>query len=318
MKNGSMAPCRFASSRDGSTPPVRLALLVLVLTVSGCGPGVSVARVVPAPYNLGNVKTVALLEARGTGPVDRFVNTLMYEERQRGFYSIVDARRYHVRNTDLARDRKGAAPLLKEVAADVFLEVRLWGCTSVLQNESVKKKDKDGHEYRKTLYWYRGECNAELDIVDGDGRELASFEVKGTHDGVKYEEPKDYEQEPALSRAVDEAAERAAGQFTPRRITESISLDEKAPLAKAGIAEIEAGRHDRARKLWEGALDANPASAGLLYNLGAVCEALGDARTARRYYEDALGLAPAKTEYRKALDKLEARQRDAEELRRRP
>jgi tetratricopeptide (TPR) repeat protein len=121
-----------------------------------------------------------------------------------------------------------------------------------------------------------------------------------------------------LSRAVDEAAERAAGQFTPRRITESISLDEKAPLAKAGIAEIEAGRHDRARKLWEGALDANPASAGLLYNLGAVCEALGDARAARRYYEDALGLAPAKTEYRKALDKLEARQRDAEELRRRP
>ncbi len=216
MKNDSKASRRFAPGRSGSSSSSRRAVLLLVLATAGCGSGVSAARVAPAPWDLGSAKTVALLEASGTGPVDRFVDALISETKKRGF-TVVDARRFGVRSSDLVRDRSRAATLFKEVGPDALLAVRLEECTSLLRNRTVKETATDGTEYLKTLYGYQGECNARLEIVDVDGRELASFEVEGTHGAVIHEEPRSQEQEPVLNRAVDATAALAAGRLAPRR-----------------------------------------------------------------------------------------------------
>lgn len=187
-----------------------------MLATAGCGSGGSAARVAPAPYDLGSAKTVALLDASGSGPVDRFVDALISEAQKRGT-TVVDSRRFGLRNGDLVRDRPRAAALLKEVGPDALLEVRLQGCPSLLGNRAVKETATDGTEYVKTLYGYRGECNARLEIVDVEGRELTSFEVKGTHSAVNYEEPRSQEQEPVRDRAVDATAALAAGRLAPRR-----------------------------------------------------------------------------------------------------
>jgi hypothetical protein len=219
MKSDSKASRRSAPSRSGSSSSSRIAILLLVLATAGCGSGVPAARVAPAPYDLGSAKTVALLDASGMGPVDRFVDALISETQKRG-YTVVDARRFGVRNGDLVRDRPRATTLFKEVGPDALLEVRLQGCTSLLKNRTDKETNSDGLEYLKTLYGYRGECNARLEIVDVDGRGLASFEVHGTHNGVIYEEPRSQEQEPVLNRAVDATAAMAAGRLAPRRVTD--------------------------------------------------------------------------------------------------
>lgn len=286
--------------------------------LSACGPGVTLTRAVPAPYNLGSIRTLALVDARGGDDVvDRFVEALLRAERSRGFYEVVDARSFGLRVSDVARERRRADELLGRVAADVYFEVRLWGCSARERSKAVKEKQKDGAEVTKTKWWYEAECTASLEMVSRGGRDLASFEVTGTHETAKGENASSWQRQSCLSSAVDEAASLAVAQFTPRRVEETIGLEKDAPLARDGIALVEEGRSPEARALWEGALAANGGSAGLHYNLGAVCEALGDVDAARREYAEAIRLAPAKDAYREALSTLEARQRDAEALRRR-
>ena len=312
MTRGSVAR---RTRRPVSSPA--LALLAAALLPS-CGPGVTLTRAVPAPYNLGSIRTIALVDARGEDDlVDRFVETLLREERSRGFYEVLDARSLGLRVSDVARDRRRADDLLGRVVADVYFEVRLWSCSVHERSKAYKEKQKDGTEVAKTKWWYEAECAASVEMVSRGGRELASFEVTGTHESVKGEKTSSWQRESCLSSAVDEAAHLAVAQFTPRRVEESIGLEKDAPLAKEGIALVEEGRTAEARTLWEGALAANGGNAGLHYNLGAVCEALGDVDAARKEYREAIRLAPGKEEYRAALSTLEARQRDAEALRRR-
>lgn len=215
MKSKRETSRRFAPATRASSLASGRALLVLVLSAAGCGSGGSSARLAPAPYDLGGAKTVALVEASGTGPVDRFVDALIAETRKRG-YAVVDARRLGVKSSDLAGDPSRAAAFLKEAGADALLEARLEGCTSLLGSTKVRETATDGSEFVKTLYGYRGECNARLEIVDANGRALASFEVKGTHRDVTHEEARSQEQEPVRDRAVDATAAAAAGRLAPR------------------------------------------------------------------------------------------------------
>ncbi len=70
---------------------------------------------------------------------------------------------------------------------------------------------------------------------------------------------------------------------------------------------INAERLRDARAIWESALRQHRDSAPLQYDLGAVCEALGDYAAARRYFQSAVRLSPADRRYREELTLLQRR-----------
>ena len=105
----------------------------------------------------------------------------------------------------------------------------------------------------------------------------------------------------AIEHAVRNAASEAADRITPRRVRESIELDARGPAFEEGLAMIEAGRFAEARAIWERALRTDARSAPLRYNLGAVCEAMGDRRAAELHYGAARQLSPGEPRYTNEL-----------------
>jgi Flp pilus assembly protein TadD len=124
-----------------------------------------------------------------------------------------------------------------------------------------------------------------------------TFFVTGAGTSPRAEKATDEDRALAIERAVRHAASEAAHRMTPRRVRESIALDDTAPAFAEGMAMIDAGRFADARKIWEAALQTGATSAPLRYNLGAVCEALGDRRAAELHYNAARQLAPGQPRY---------------------
>ena len=106
----------------------------------------------------------------------------------------------------------------------------------------------------------------------------------------------------AYEQAARYAALDAADAITPRTVRESIELDDTAPAFDQGIGLINANRLTEAQKLWQATLRRERQSAALNFNLSAVCEALGDMKSAEEYLRAAVRLSPAETRYRFGLD----------------
>lgn len=291
-------------------------VVALGFAVSACGPAVTVTHLAPAPYNLGPARRLVLVEVGGSFAAEaRLAKSFLDQVAGGGVLTIEDATGDHVRLAALgsgsaARDAKD---FRRRWPADVYV-----GIGSDLQShakfERHKKKTDDG-EVEVVRHWVVAECEVRVRLLDAaDGRELASFSVSQAGESAHADEVRSDMREEAESRAVDSAVSDAVSQFSPRRVEERIALDDKAPLAAEGVKLFEGGDLAATRRLWEGALEANPQSAPLRYNLGALCEALRDRRAARRYYEDAVRLDPAEPKYRDALDALDARRRDTKAL----
>lgn len=293
----------------------------MLVLVTACGPRVTLTRVAPAPYNLGPVRTLLLVEARGNRTaLPRFVTAFASTVNTSGFHQLTDQRTAGGRLSTLklgdaapaARTFRGQWP------ADVYVGVDLTGCTALQKTETYREKDKRGTVLIRTRHWAEAECEARVELVDGrTGAELAVVEAAGRHASGKTEYWSSSAADEALEKAAAEAAAQAVLLFTPRRVAEAIYLEKEAPAAAEGIAKIETGEYAEARSLWERALRIAPESAPLNYNLGAVSEALADTSAARIYYQRAIAFAPGEPKYRDALRLLEQRLAEAEALRKR-
>ena len=296
-------------------------LIAVLLFVSGCGPRVTLTRVAPAPYNLGPVRTLGLVETRGSrGPLPRFVSAFVSTVRTSGFHQLTDLRTAGGRLVTLRLgDAVPAARAFRaQWPADVYVGLDLTSCTALQRTEIYRETDRRGNTIIKTRYWAEAECEARVEMVDGrTGAELAVIEATGQHTSGKIEFWSTSVSDEALAKAAAEAAAQAVLLFTPRRVEEAIYLEKDAPAAVEGIAKIEAGQYPDARVLSEEALRTHPESATLNYNLGAVSEALGDPSAARIYYQRAIAFAPVVARYRDALRLLEQRLAEAEALRKR-
>lgn len=112
---------------------------------------------------------------------------------------------------------------------------------------------------------------------------------------------------------MNDAADQIIGGFAPQMFPELVALDQDAPLVHEGMEKFYSRDYAGARSLWENDLANAPNSAPLLYNLGALCEALHDSEAARGYYARAIAIAPQMQRYRDALAQLDLRRTDAEE-----
>ncbi|MFI5119412.1 MAG: hypothetical protein ACHQM4_03320 [Thermoanaerobaculia bacterium] len=287
-----------------------------VLLAASCGPSVTVTHLEPAPYNLGPARRLVLVEVGGSfSGATRVTRAFLEQVAGGGVLSIQDATRESVRLAALGSGvaARAAKEFRQRWPADVYVGLGI-DLQSHDRSERHKKKTDNG-EVEVVRYFGQADCELNVRLLDaGDGRELASFSVTQSGRSSAGDSATSGMRGEAEDRAIEGAVADAVSQFTPRRVQQQLALDKNAPLAPEGLKLVDAGDLAGTRRLWERALDANPASASLRYNLGAVCEALRDRRAARQYYEDAIRLNPAEPKYRQALDALEARQRDTKAL----
>jgi tetratricopeptide (TPR) repeat protein len=274
---------------------------------------------IPAPYNLGLIETILLVEGNGNySDLSTVVSRMGEESRARGFYQFVDARSVRMPLSVLksSGNEREAERFRSDWKADVYAAVDVRDCRVRKASKVFKEKDKDDREYSVTKYWHEASCELKVDLVNArDGREIASFGVVSTQETSPSEKAGSYDESVARGNALDGVALEAIDRFTPRRTSQSIFLEKEAPLGKEGGQLVSDRKLPEARRLWEENLNTYRDSAPYNYNLGAVCDALGDNAAARRYYEKAIRLDPSKDRYSNALGSLEQREADARALR---
>ena len=309
----------------------REALLSLgfLIFCAACAPSVTIRRLAPAPYNLGPVKKLVLAAANGPSERETGLVRVRFIEQidDQGFFDIEDAvparedlfdffeRLFSKDSSSRAND---AAEFRRAHPADVYVRLHVTEVKSWRRTDAKTHKDKDGKETKKVTYWAEANCGFQVTLIDGrDGTRFARFSVERQASSPIYDQWSDDLLHDAQTGAVNAAVNEALKQFTPQRISENLTLDEKAPRASEGIDLIKSDKLREARHLWEQAAKETPDSAGLAYNLGCVCEALGDTKAAGKWYGDATRLDPASERNRRAAEDLQRRLADAERLRRR-
>jgi tetratricopeptide (TPR) repeat protein len=278
------------------------ALLLACSLTATAGPRVSFVRVIPAPHDLGAQSSIALIYAIGSSDrISTFLDVFSdHTGRELHFENAIEHRQHLLGNHI---DEAGFKALRRDHPADVYLGINQFTCTFSEHEAEGSERDVDGERVKRPHVWADATCTARIDVLSGaTGKRTLSFAVRGEGTSPRVAELTAEERNIALDQAARYAAIEAQENITPRKLRESIELDDTAPSFEEGLAMIVGSRFDDARAIWEAALRRHESSAALQYDLGAVCEAMGDLRAARDYYQQALRLSPAEKRYRVELD----------------
>ena len=270
-------------------------------------PRLSFVRVLPAAHDLGAGKTIALIYAIGDSDrIDTFVDVFSdHTGRELRLENAIEHRQ-HILGNHI--DEGAFAKMRRDHPADVYLGINQFTCSLVERAAEGSERDVDGARIKRHHVWADAACTARMDVLAGDsGKRTVSFLVRGEGTSPRVAELTDEERNIALDQAARYAALDAQEKITPRKVRESIELDDTAPSFDDGLAMIVASRFADARAIWESALRRHRDSAALQYDLGAVCEAIGDVDAARDYYQQALRLSPNESRYRGELDRFRKR-----------
>jgi tetratricopeptide (TPR) repeat protein len=255
-------------------PLIALFLSILAPILFAASPRITFERVVPAPHDIGDAEEIAVVQAIGDSPkIETFVEIFVHQINRSGMLR--------------ARDARGSTG-----PADVYLDVKAFTCSTTTREGEGSARDIDRNRVRRRHVWADAICTARIDVLSPAMKRLSSFQVKGEGTSPRGDVVGSDEREIALEQAARYAAISAAERITPRRVRESIPLDETAPAFAEAMLLIEAERLADARAMWETTLKKQPRSAALHFNLGALCEALGDRRAAEQHYSAARKLAP--------------------------
>jgi hypothetical protein len=238
-------------------------------------------RTIPAPQNPKGASDLALSYAIGDSDrIETFLDSFVDQTNRSGTVRLLDA-------TNATR-----------FPFDVQVRVTSFTCRSRQRSGEGGAYDPDGNRVRRVQRWVDATCSARIELRDyKSGSRISLFKTSG--EGTS---PRETTITPdivaiALDQAARYAGVAAAEQITPRRIKETILLDESAPDFAQGMSMIDGGRPEEARRIWSEAAKRNPGSAGLRFNLAAVCEATGDVPAAAREYDALLRIAPSERRY---------------------
>jgi tetratricopeptide (TPR) repeat protein len=265
-------------------------------------------RTIPARQDLGGIDDLAITYVIADNDrVATFVDVFLDLTNRSGLLRVHDET-----SVDQPTIRKGKGKAMRRIEqripADAFLRITAFTCTASAKSGEGSSYDVDGKRVKRVRRWYDGMCIAHIDAISkATKKKIREIVTGGEGTSPRVEELTQEDRDIALDQAARFAAVKAAEEITPRKVRESIALVENAPAFEDGMVHVDADRFEEARKVWESALVANPRSAGLELNLAAVCEAMGDIKTAERHYEAAHRFAPDDARYRFERDSFRHR-----------
>ena len=268
-----------------TTTAVLVALVFGALSVPAlhAGPRLVFERVLPAAHDLGGAKDVAVIRAAANEPrIEDFLDELIHHVNRSGTLTLRDM-------------RTGTGP------AEAHLDNKTFRCQTAVRETEGGFRDVDGNKIKQRAFQIDAVCGARVEVLSRTLAPKSTFYAKGEGTSARLEAVTDEERDNALRDAARYAAIDAAERITPRRVRESIALDETAPSFAEGMAMIEAGRVPEARAIWQKAMQTQARSAPLRFNLAAVAEAMGDRRAAELHYNAARQLAPGEPRYASEL-----------------
>ncbi|HET7435050.1 MAG TPA: hypothetical protein VFN10_10110 [Thermoanaerobaculia bacterium] len=266
-------------------------------------PHITFMRVVPAAHDLGAAEEIAVLYALGDHEAVRtFVEVFAEKANESETLRITDGTSRGQNFIGEKPDEATTRRIRRNFPADAYLGVNEFTCSGTERTGQAGARDIDDRRTKRTVMWLDATCSARIDIIGAaDFRRVSSFTVKGEGTSPRAVVISDDERQIAYLQAAKYAAIAAVEQLVPRRVRESITLDESSPAFEDGLSAINLGRLDEARAVWEAASKKNPKSAALRYNLGAICEALGDINAAQGHYIEARRLSPERQRYEDEL-----------------
>jgi len=240
----------------------------------------------------------------GNDKIATFIDVFMDQTNREGTLRVVDPTTLEHSTERSHRWRRPPKYVERRYRADAYLRIDAFSCQATERSGQGSSYDVDGNRVHRTQRWMDAVCLAHIDAFSKDRkRKLAEFTVHGEGTSPRVARVTGEERDVAIDQAARYAAISAAEQITPRRVRESIDLAADAPAFNEGMSFIESEQLNEARRVWESALRSNPKSAALQFNLGAVCEALGDLAAANEHYAEAERLMPKDSRYRRRARK---------------
>ena len=286
----------------------RYVCVVVLLAASSAGASsrLTFDRTIPAPRSLGQVEDLLITYAIGDNDrIATFIDVFIDQTNREGTLRVIDPTTVE-RSTERSRRwRRPPKYVEQRYRADAYLPIGAFSCQTTERSGLGGSNDVDGNRVQRTQRWVDAVCVAHIDALATDHkRKLAEFNARGEGTSPRVTRVGDEEREVATDQAARYAAIMAAEQITPRRVHDSIDLAEDAPAFDEGMSFVDSDQMTEARSVWEAALRSHPRSAALHFDLGAVCEALGDFAAADQHYAEAVRLAPRDSRFRRKARKF--------------
>jgi hypothetical protein len=271
------------------------ALLLHAAVAAANPPRITFMRTVAPAYDLGPAERLAVIYAIGdNAKIDTFLEHFVDVVTRAGRAGIENAVES---NHHIVLDDHTLHVIRRRHPADKYLGVKRFTCTGEEKQAEGSERDESGERIRRMHHWIDAQCSARIDVIDPDGKKLFSYTARGEGTSPRSAALSEDEKDVAYEQASRFAAVSAAGAITPRIVRESIDLDENAPAFDEGFSMVRSERLDDARAIWQAAAIRHRDSAPLYFDLGAVCEAMGELRAAGDYYEKAAKLSPKVRRY---------------------
>ncbi|MGZ7079887.1 MAG: hypothetical protein ACXVJT_10775, partial [Thermoanaerobaculia bacterium] len=261
------------------TRTLRVLLLQLVVASAALAePRITFFRRIPPPHSLAPAENVALIYAIGDNEsIKTFLDIFLDHANRSSALRVMD-----VTNRQFVAHRpddRVLQRLRRQYKADAYIAIDRFTCETVTRSGEGSTTDFEGNRVKRKHQFIDAVCRARIEVLEPQNGELRiAFDVRGEGTSPRVVDITDEERTIALDSAAKYAAIAAAEGITPREARETLELDETAPSFDSAMVLIDDGRLRQARAIWESALNRYPGSPALLYNLGAVSEAMGDVR----------------------------------------
>jgi tetratricopeptide (TPR) repeat protein len=272
-------------------------------------PRIIFIRRIPPAYSLAPAEEIAVIYAIGDNEsIETFLDVFVDHTNRVGSVRLTDVTPHGQNFVGERPDDKTFRRLRREHRADAYIGINRFTCQTTARGGEGSTTDLEGARVKRKHRWIDAICRARIDVLDAKkGERILTYEVSGEGTSPRLEDVSEEERTIALDQAARYAAIVAAERITPREIRETIELEQNAPSFEKGMSMIEGDRLREARALWEATLRNYPSSPALLYNLGAVSEAMGDLERARDYFERASRLAPGERRFRGGIEMFRRR-----------